>query len=127
MDRERVRWYLEDFLEYPVDPAPAIAAGVEAAAGRDRARAVRRGCSLDEEARGCGRGVQGVLAAGAGRGRREVDPAATALPWELLRDPRTDRPLVLEAAAFVRVNSPARPAAAAARRRTTPSGCGCCW
>src|SRR5690349_19216853 len=29
-DRERVRWYLEDFLEYPVEPAPSIAARVEA-------------------------------------------------------------------------------------------------
>ncbi|OLB77501.1 MAG: hypothetical protein AUI14_15850 [Actinobacteria bacterium 13_2_20CM_2_71_6] len=28
-DREDVRWYLEDFLEYPLDPAPAIAARVE--------------------------------------------------------------------------------------------------
>src|SRR5438105_1310731 len=28
-DRERIRWYLEDFLQFPMDPAPAIAQGVE--------------------------------------------------------------------------------------------------
>ena len=29
-DREDLRWYLEDYLQYPVDPAPEIAHGVEA-------------------------------------------------------------------------------------------------
>ena len=29
-DREDVRWYLEDYLQYPVAPAPQIAARVEA-------------------------------------------------------------------------------------------------
>src|SRR5215218_3024567 len=28
-DREDLRWYLEDYLEYPIEPAPAIAARVE--------------------------------------------------------------------------------------------------
>ena len=28
-DREDLRWYLEDFLQYPRDPAPAIAARIE--------------------------------------------------------------------------------------------------
>src|SRR5260370_5763050 len=28
-DRERFRWYLEDFLQFPLDPAPAIAQSVE--------------------------------------------------------------------------------------------------
>ena len=27
--RENLRWYLEDYLEYPIDPAPMIAAQVE--------------------------------------------------------------------------------------------------
>jgi hypothetical protein len=30
VELERVRWYLEDYLEYPLDPAPTIAAQVEA-------------------------------------------------------------------------------------------------
>jgi hypothetical protein len=29
-DREDVRWYLEDYLQYPLDPAPKIAARIEA-------------------------------------------------------------------------------------------------
>lgn len=29
-DRERLRWYLEDYLDHPFDPYPTIAAGVEA-------------------------------------------------------------------------------------------------
>jgi hypothetical protein len=27
--REDIRWYLEDFLQYPLDPAPKIAARIE--------------------------------------------------------------------------------------------------
>ena len=27
--QERVRWYLEDYLQYPHDPAPTIAEGIE--------------------------------------------------------------------------------------------------
>src|SRR5215831_9216054 len=29
-EEERVRWYLEDYAEFPADPAPAIAAAAEA-------------------------------------------------------------------------------------------------
>ncbi len=28
-DQEDIRWYLEDFSQYPKDPAPAIAARIE--------------------------------------------------------------------------------------------------
>ena len=28
-DVERLRWYLEDYLEWPLDPAPELAGGVE--------------------------------------------------------------------------------------------------
>jgi hypothetical protein len=28
-DRERIRWYLEDYLLFPLDPAPKIAADIE--------------------------------------------------------------------------------------------------
>ena len=37
-DREDLRWYLEDHLQYPLDPAPKIAARIEgriAEIGRD--------------------------------------------------------------------------------------------
>ena len=29
-DQEDLRWYLEDYLQYPLDPAPKIAARIEA-------------------------------------------------------------------------------------------------
>ncbi|MBQ0990709.1 CHAT domain-containing protein [Micromonospora sp. H61] len=106
-DRERIRWYLEDFLEYPLDPAPAIAAAVER-------RLAEIGTQLfklvfaNEEARELWADVRKVLHTVRVEVACEVD-AATMLPWELLRDPRTDRPVVLEAAEYVRVNAqPAR-------------------
>ena len=42
-DRERIRWYLEDYLLFPLDPAPKIAGEIEArmaAIGDDLCRAV---------------------------------------------------------------------------------------
>src|SRR5439155_25153944 len=110
-DREQLRWYLEDFLEYPLDPAPTIAAGVEA-------RLAELGTRLFE-AVFAGRDAQDLWATL----RRnlpvtrveiasEVAEAAT-LPWELLRDPKTDTAVALQAASFVRVNvrpaTPVRP------------------
>ena len=32
-DREQLRWYLEDYLEFPLDPAPTLAAAAEARLG----------------------------------------------------------------------------------------------
>jgi hypothetical protein len=102
-DRERIRWYLEDFLEYPLDPAPTIAAGVE-----DRLAEI--GIRLfelvfaGEEAPELWAGVRGVLHTVRVEVACEVD-AAAMLPWDLLRDPRTDRPVALEAAEYVRVNA----------------------
>ena len=102
-DRERIRWYLEDFLEYPLDPAPTIAAGVEG-------RLAEIGTRLfdlvfaGEEARELWAGVRGVLHTVRVEVACDVD-AAAMLPWELLCDPRTDRPVALEAAEYVRVNA----------------------
>jgi tetratricopeptide (TPR) repeat protein len=108
-DRERVRWYLEDFLEYPVEPAPTIAAGVEG-------RLAELGEQLFSAVFGGGDGVRlwARLQDRLGETRVEIASEvadATAVPWELLRDPATGTPLALEAASFVRVNQqPARPA-----------------
>ncbi|MEV0722309.1 CHAT domain-containing protein [Micromonospora purpureochromogenes] len=102
-DRERIRWYLEDFLEYPLDPAPAIAAGVEGLLAEIGTRLFEL-VFASEEARELWAGVRGVLHTVRVEVACEVD-AAAMLPWELLRDPRTDRPVVLEAAEYVRVNA----------------------
>ncbi|MEU7906604.1 CHAT domain-containing protein [Actinoplanes sp. NPDC049118] len=107
-DRERVRWYLEDFLEYPVQPAPTIAAGVEK-------RLAELGEQLFSEVFDGrdGQRLWGRLQDRLAETRVEIASDvedATALPWELLRDPATGTPLALEAASFVRVNQrPARP------------------
>ena len=98
-DREDLRWYLEDYLKYPVDPAPRIAARVQARmaeVGRELFRGI-----FDSDARALWADASRNLAGTRVEVVSEVD-AATALPWELLRVPATDTPLALEAAAFVR-------------------------
>jgi hypothetical protein len=35
-DQEDIRWYLEDFPQYPMDPAPAIAVRIERRIGDRR-------------------------------------------------------------------------------------------
>jgi tetratricopeptide (TPR) repeat protein len=101
-DRERMRWYLEDYLEYPLDPAPKIAAGVEE-------RMTELGTRLfsavfdDRDAAALWTTIQGRL----GQTRVEIETEvadAARLPWELLRDPVTGTVLALETASFVRVN-----------------------
>ena len=96
-DQEDIRWYLEDFLQYPMDPAPAIAARIErrmAEIGADLFAKVLGNTPVWQEVR---HDLSGT--------RVEIETTvkdATALPWELLRDPESDVPLALRARAFVR-------------------------
>jgi tetratricopeptide (TPR) repeat protein len=99
-DREDLRWYLEEYAEFPYDPAPAIAARVErriAELGVALFEAVFR--SSDDA-----RDLWATLRPQLDETRVEVaaDVAASGLPWELLRDPTTTVPLALRARAFVR-------------------------
>jgi tetratricopeptide (TPR) repeat protein len=101
-DRERVRWYLEDYLEYPLDPAPTIAAGVEqrmAQLGKELFSAIFN----DRDTAALWNAIQGRLAQTRVQIETEV-AEATGLPWELLRDPLTDIALALRVSSFVRVN-----------------------
>jgi tetratricopeptide (TPR) repeat protein len=98
-DREDLRWYLEDYLEYPIEPAPAIAARVEqrqAEVGRSLFNSI-----FSSDARDIWAIVQDRLHQMRVEVASEVE-AAAELPWELIRDPRTDVPLALRADAFVR-------------------------
>jgi tetratricopeptide (TPR) repeat protein len=100
-DAESLRWYLEDYLRYPFDPAPQIAVRVEA-----RLAEIGRGLfhQLFDTDEGTRR-LWGKMADRLNDCRIEITTGvqeATALPWELLRDPLTDAPLALGAAAFVR-------------------------
>jgi tetratricopeptide (TPR) repeat protein len=100
-DRERIRWYLEEYLDFDQEPAPQIARGVEAFMA------------------GCGEELFCKIFAGSDAAtalwsalerhlsttRIEISAgiaAATAIPWELIRNPRTNTSLALSAAAFVR-------------------------
>ncbi|MBK8930887.1 MAG: CHAT domain-containing protein [Chloroflexi bacterium] len=100
-DREDLRWYLEDFLQYPRDPAPAIAARIEqrlADVGDELFRAIFQ---ADDDARD----LWATLRANLNNTRVEIVTGvaeAAAIPWELLRDPKTGVHLALRAPAFVR-------------------------
>jgi hypothetical protein len=100
-DQEDLRWYLEDYLQYPLDPAPTIAARIEkrmAEIGTELFKAVFH---ANDDARD----LWATLRAHLNETRVEVITGvqeATAIPWELIRDPKTDAPLALRAQAFVR-------------------------
>jgi len=100
-DQQDIRWYLEDYAEHPFEPHPKRAARIE---GRMR--------DLGHEL------FNGLFGANTrtlrlwGKLHEHLDDlrveivtdaqGATALPWELLRDPDTDTVLALHAQAFVR-------------------------
>ena len=102
-DREDVRWYLEDYLQYPVAPGPQVAARVEG-------RLADLGTGLFRQIFEANRDTIGVWDAIAGSladTRVEVDAGiegGSAVPWELLRDPVTDGVLALRSGAFVRTH-----------------------
>jgi hypothetical protein len=102
-DRKDLRWYLEDYLQYPLDPAPTIALGVErriAASGAELFKALFQ--SSDDA-----RDLWATLRTRLDETRVEIVTSvreATAIPWELLRDPKTDTPLALRARSFVRAH-----------------------
>ena len=100
-DREDLRWYLEDYLQYPVDPAPEIARAVEArlaALGTELFQQVFR---ESPDALQLWFALKGSLSDARVEVATGVDGAA-GIPWELLRDPATDGPLALRSGAFVR-------------------------
>jgi tetratricopeptide (TPR) repeat protein len=96
-DQEDLRWYLEDYLQYPLDPAPKIAARIEARMdqiGAELFGAVLAGTSVWDEARHDLAETRVEVVTGV--------QEATAIPWELLRDPDSGVALALRARAFVR-------------------------
>jgi tetratricopeptide (TPR) repeat protein len=98
-DREDLRWYLEEYLEYPIDPAPVIAARVERRMAELGRELFAKLFPPDSDARDLWVTVRDRLASA----RVEVvGEVGAVLPWELLRDPRTDVPVALRADAFVR-------------------------
>ena len=100
-DREEVRWYLEDYLEYPVDPAPQIAHRVE---GRLQALGAELFTGVFEANRDMTR-LWDAVAGALPNTRVEVTAGAgVGVLWEWLRDPATDGALAVRAGAFVRTH-----------------------
>jgi hypothetical protein len=101
-EAERVRWYLEDYAEFPADPAPILAATAETGLLQTGAELFRNVFSGPD-----GAGIWALAQARLGEVRVEVetDPAeAPGLPWELLRDPGSDTALATGAGEFVRTH-----------------------
>jgi hypothetical protein len=100
-DQEDLRWYLEDFLQYPHDPAPTLAARIErrmAEIGTQLFTAVFEG---NRDAERLWARLYDRLDEADVEVVTSVE-ASTAVPWELIRDPLTDMPLALRAPVFVR-------------------------
>jgi hypothetical protein len=104
-DAELVRWYLEDYAEFPADPAPNVARRAEG-------RLADLGSDLFAQVFGAGDAAQLWTLATSGAGglagvRLEVDADpqdVPGLPWELLREPSTGAGVVLGAGEFVRTH-----------------------
>jgi hypothetical protein len=110
-DAKDIRWYLEDYPVYPIEPQPRIAKRIERRmeeVGRELFRQVLAGSGVWESAR-----------RNLGETRIEVETELddALVPWELMRDPVADLPLALAVPSFVRLHSrPAmKPHPAAAR------------
>ncbi len=103
-ERADLRWYLEDYLQYPLDPAPKIAERIETWMAEMGKSLFHDVFEIDEDAREMLPAI-----------RRDLDdirvevatdvPGATAIPWELLYDPRTEAWMALRAYSFVRTYS----------------------
>jgi tetratricopeptide (TPR) repeat protein len=100
-DGERIRWYLEDYLQFDEDPAPQIAAQIEAFM-TERGEALFR--SIFEDSNESTR-LWSLIEPHLSTARVEITTGiaeATAIPWELIRNPHTRTNLALSAQAFVR-------------------------
>lgn len=102
-DQEDVRWYLEEYIQKPFEPAPTIARRVEQRIEEIGTELFRALFQANDD----GRDIWAMLRDTLRDTRVEIVTEvreATAIPWELLRDPKTATPLALEARAFVRTH-----------------------
>src|SRR5919199_6150518 len=100
-NQEKIRWYLEDFLEYPQDPAPKIAANIEQRMTEIGVELFEKVFHANDDTRHVWEKVRHHIS----DTRVEIVTGvrdAAAIPWELIRDSQSDMPLALGASAFVR-------------------------
>jgi hypothetical protein len=101
-EAEDIRWYLEDYRIYPVDPAPMFAQRIEqrmGELGRELFKLVLAGSDVWEGVR---RNLNGT------RIEIETEVEDALVPWELMRDPAADLPLALEINSLVPPMPPSR-------------------
>jgi CHAT domain len=100
-EAERIRWYLEDYLQFDENPAPQIAARVETLMterGEDLFRKIFEG-------RNDAMRLWAMVDPHLSSTRIEIATSireATSIPWELIRNPDAGVNLALSAQAFVR-------------------------
>jgi tetratricopeptide (TPR) repeat protein len=100
-DGERIRWYLEDYLQFDKEPAQQIAEGIEVFMARCGEELF---CKIFESS-AAATGLWSSLKPHLSTTRIEIisdTVKAAAIPWELIRDPNSGTPLALSAASFVR-------------------------
>lgn len=109
-EREDLRWYLEDYLQYPIDPAPVIAQRVERRMRALGGELYTQLFDTNPAARRLWARLEPDLASTRVEVASEVD-ADAVLPWELIHDPYSNTDLALYAHSFVRAQrQTARPA-----------------
>jgi tetratricopeptide (TPR) repeat protein len=100
-EREKFRWYFEEYLQYPHEPAPAIAAEILEAMMTFGGDLFQRIFNHTQEARLIWTEVESDIAGF----RFEIHAArdqSLTIPWELMRNPVTGVRPALDAKAFVR-------------------------
>src|SRR6185312_1626819 len=100
-DEEDLRWYLEDFLQYPQEPAPTIARRVEGRMSEVGTKLFEEVFQANNDTRKIWSRVEERLPETRIEIVTGVTEAAT-IPWELLREPMADAALALTAHSFVR-------------------------
>lgn len=105
-DQERLRWYFEDYLQYPQDPAPSIARKVEQSLTEIGIELFDKIFKSNFDAHK----IWSYALPQLNDTRIEIVTdvqEATTVPWELMCNPDTLQPLALSAASFVRTYSQA--------------------
>lgn len=113
-DEADLRWYLEDYLQWPHEPAPKIAARVVERMKELGTELFTSIFDADRQTRKLWNAVEESLP----ETRVEIVTGvegATSIPWELLREPGAEAPVALLAHSFVR----ARPDSRRGARRVT--------
>ncbi|MEW5922910.1 MAG: tetratricopeptide repeat protein [Candidatus Zixiibacteriota bacterium] len=102
-DLEDIRWYLEEFLQFPYDPAPLRAKRIEKCMEEIGKELFKYVFKSSDDAFKIWNKISNDLIDTCIEIVTEVEDAV-AIPWELIRDPEDNSPLALHTKAFVRAS-----------------------